>query len=480
MSAIVRGHEGPFGVLGAYTGNRRTFSQVDVNFLRAVANVLAAAVERKNAEEEMRGIRGAERQRIARAMHDEALQDVVYALQEIREAEAASGNGPQDARLREAADALRRSVEGLRSAIFDLRLDEDREQSLVEMLESLVELNRRSSPEREVELSVEEGFRSPLTRTEEVELLRLVQEALANVRRHSGARRVRVTMGTSGNKLYAEVSDDGRGFDPAQASTGMGTTGMGERARALGGSLEIRSKPDEGTRVRFEVDLDGDVEAPEEAQIMLVEDHASFRQAVASVLEREPGFNVVAQAGSLAEAHRMLGAEPVDVAIIDLALPDGYGGELIKDLRDANPGAMALVLSASLDHAETARAVESGAAGVLHKSVELDEVVNAVRRVRAGETLLSPEEVVQLLRFASSRREHEYESRQAIAELTPREREVLQALAEGLDGPEIAKRLGISIPTERNHVASILAKLGVHSRLQALVFALRHNVVSVR
>jgi PAS domain S-box-containing protein len=480
VSTVVRGREGPFGIVGAYARRRRTFSRDDVNFLRAIANVLATAVERKNAEEEMRGIRGAERQRIARAMHDEALQDIVYALQEIRDVETTSGSGIQDARLREAADALRRSVEGLRSAIFDLRLDEARDQTLVEMLESLVELNRRSSPEREVELSVEEGFRSPLTRTKEVELLRLVQEALANVRRHSGARHVRIAVGTSGSKLYAEVSDDGRGFDPAQVSAGMGTTGMRERARALGGSLEIKSKPGEGTRVRFEVALDREAEEPEEARIMLVEDHASFRQAVASVLEREPGFTVVAQAGSLAEAHRMLEAESVDIAIIDLALPDGYGGELIKDLRDASPGAMALVLSASLDHAETARAVESGAAGVLHKSVELDEVVNAVRRVRAGETLLSPEEVVQLLRFASSRREHEYESRQAIAQLTPREREVLQALAEGLDGPEIAKRLRISIPTERNHIASILAKLGVHSRLQALVFALRHNLVSVR
>ena len=478
MSTVVRGREGPFGIVGAYARNRRTFSRNDVNFLRAVANVLATAVERKNAEEEMRGIRGAERQRIARAMHDEALQDVVYALQEIRDAEAASGNVRQDARLREAADALRRSVEGLRSAIFDLRLDGDREQTLVEMLESLVELNHRSSPEREVELSVEVGFRSPLTRTKEVELLRLVQEALANVRRHSEARHVRVAVGTSASKLYTEVSDDGRGFDPAQASAGTGTIGMRERARALGGSLEIRSKPGEGTRVRFEVALDRDAEEPEEARILLVEDHASFRQAVASVFEREPGFTVVAQAGSLAEARRML--DGVDVAIIDLALPDGYGGKLIKDLRGANPGAMALVLSASLDHAETARAVESGAAGVLHKSVELNDVVHAVRRVRAGETLLSPEEVVQLLRFASSRREHEYESRQAIAQLTPREREVLQALAEGLDGPEIARRLGISIPTERNHMASILAKLGVHSRLQALVFALRHNVVSVR
>ena len=478
MSTVVRGREGPFGIIGAYARNRRTFSRNDVYFLRAVANVLGTAVERNNTEVEMREIRGAERQRMARAMHDEALQDVIYALQEIRDAEAASGNGRQDAGLREVADALRRSVEGLRSAIFDLRLDGDREQTLVEMLESLVELNRRSSPEREVELSVEEGFRSPLIRTKEVELLRLVQEALANVRRHSGARRVRVAVGTSESKLYAEVSDDGRGFDPVQASAGMGTKGMRERARALGGSLEIRSKPGEGTKVRFEVALDRDAEEPKEACILLVEDHASFRQAVASVFEREPGFTVVAQAGSLAEARRML--DGVDVAIIDLALPDGYGGELIKDLREANPGAMALVLSASLDHAETARAVESGAAGVLHKSVELDEVVHAVRRVRAGETLLSPEEVVKLLRFASSRREHEYESRQAIAQLTPREREVLQALAEGLDGPEIARRLRISIPTERNHMASILAKLGLHSRLQALVFALRHDVVSVR
>ena len=92
---------------------------------------------------------------------------------------------------------------------------------------------------------------------------------------------------------------------------------------------------------------------------------------------------------------------------------------------------MALVLSASLDQAETARAVESGAAGVLHKSVELDEVVHAVRRVRAGETLLSVEEVVKLLRFASSRRKHEYESRQAIAQLTPREREVLASARRG-------------------------------------------------
>jgi RNA polymerase sigma factor (sigma-70 family) len=90
------------------------------------------------------------------------------------------------------------------------------------------------------------------------------------------------------------------------------------------------------------------------------------------------------------------------------------------------------------------------------------------------------EEVVELLRFAGWQRRQEQEARQAIAQLTPREKEVLQALAEGLDSKEIAQQLGISTVTERNHVASILAKLGVHSRLQAMTFAVRHGVVNIR
>jgi DNA-binding NarL/FixJ family response regulator len=109
----------------------------------------------------------------------------------------------------------------------------------------------------------------------------------------------------------------------------------------------------------------------------------------------------------------------------------------------------------------------------------LDEVVEAIRRLRAGQTLVPLEEVVELLRFASSRREVEYEARLAIAQLTPREKQVLQALAKGLDSEGIAERLNISLKTERNHMSSILAKLGVHSQLQALVFALRHDLVEV-
>jgi DNA-binding NarL/FixJ family response regulator len=172
--------------------------------------------------------------------------------------------------------------------------------------------------------------------------------------------------------------------------------------------------------------------------------------------------------------------EIFDVAVVDLGLPDGYGGDLIRDLREANPRAQTLVLSASLERRDIARAVLAGAAGVLSKTAHLDEVVEAVKRLRAGETLMALAEVVELLRFARSRREEEIEARRSAQKLTPREIEVLGALAEGLGSEEIADRLHISLRTERNHMANILAKLGVHSQLQALVFALRHGIVQIR
>jgi DNA-binding NarL/FixJ family response regulator len=106
-------------------------------------------------------------------------------------------------------------------------------------------------------------------------------------------------------------------------------------------------------------------------------------------------------------------------------------------------------------------------------------VVDSVRRLRAGETLLPLEEVVGLLRYAGSRREEEYEARQAIEKLTSREIEILQALAEGLDSEGIAHKLHIALRTQRNHMANILSKLGVHSQLQALVFAVRYGVLEI-
>jgi DNA-binding NarL/FixJ family response regulator len=215
-------------------------------------------------------------------------------------------------------------------------------------------------------------------------------------------------------------------------------------------------------------------------RILLVEDHASFRQTLAFVFDRESEFEVVAQAGSLAEARQVIDGLEVDLGVMDLSLPDGEGVELIKDLCATNPQFAALVLTASLDRAEHARAVESGAAGILHKSAGVEEIMEATRRLAEGETLLSQEELIDLLRLAGQSREEEREARASIEQITPREREVLQALAEGLSNKEIAAKLHVSVDTERTHMMNILNKLNVHSRLQALLFAARHGIVEIR
>ena len=152
-------------------------------------------------------------------------------------------------------------------------------------------------------------------------------------------------------------------------------------------------------------------EGEEMQSLLLVEDHASFRQTLARVFDQEPEFEVVAQAGSLSEARRVMEGSEVDLGIIDLSLPDGEGVELIEELREANPLFAALVLTASLDREDHARAVEAGAAGVLHKSADVDEILDATRRLAAGETLFSSEELVELLRLAGQSREEEREAR---------------------------------------------------------------------
>jgi DNA-binding NarL/FixJ family response regulator len=215
-------------------------------------------------------------------------------------------------------------------------------------------------------------------------------------------------------------------------------------------------------------------------RILLVEDHASFRQTLAFVFDQEPEFEVVAQAGTIAETRQAMEGLEADLGVIDLTLPDGEGTELIKELREANPEFAALVLTASLDRTEHARAVEAGAAGVLHKSADVDAILDATRRLGEGETLLSEEELIALLRLAGQNREEKVEARASIEQITPREKEVLQKLAEGLSNREIAASLHMSVDTERTHMMNILNKLSVHSRLQALVFAARHGLVKIR
>ena len=214
-------------------------------------------------------------------------------------------------------------------------------------------------------------------------------------------------------------------------------------------------------------------------RLLLVDGHTAFRELLALRLTQEPDFRVVAEASALAEIRQELRRVAVDVALVELALPDGGGVELIRDLRAVHREARVLVLTASEEQHERAVAFAAGASGVLSKTCRAAEIITAIRKVWAGEVLLSPHEAVELFRLVDEQREAERTAHRLVAQLTPRERELLQLLAEGLDDAAIAERLGISPKTVGNHMVHVLDKLEVHSRLQALVRAAHYGLVTL-
>src|ERR687898_442971 len=241
MSVVIHGLERPFGALCAHSTSYRSFSEDDINFLQSVANVLATAIERQGAQERVEDVSEAERSRIARDLHDDALQDLSGALvdaqllrsQLICEDPEAIGKAEQ------LLEALDRIGPRLRGAIYDLRLEAEQDRPFSELLESLVELQRTIATNSEITLEMRgESLSGSLGKTGG-ELLRILREALINARRHSGAEHVRVRVCSSEEKLSAEVEDDGQGFDQEQepSSTthgGMGIRAMRERANHLG------------------------------------------------------------------------------------------------------------------------------------------------------------------------------------------------------------------------------------------------------
>jgi signal transduction histidine kinase len=157
--------------------------------------------------------------------------------------------------LGEELEALKRASSGLRGAIYDLR--HEREGSFVESVESLVEVNRRLMPERVIALTIGDSLKKEVPPEIGVELLRVLREILTNARRHSWASNVDVRLRAEGDTLVAEVTDDGRGFDPTVAQGGVGLVGMRERVEQLGGEIEISSRPGEGTDVTVRVPMVG-------------------------------------------------------------------------------------------------------------------------------------------------------------------------------------------------------------------------------
>ena len=196
-----------------------------------------------------------------------------------------------------------------------------------------------------------------------------------------------------------------------------------------------------------------------------------FAESLRLALSAEADLDVVGTAATLAEARRLVVSAEPDVVLLDHRLPDGLGVDSISELKSLRPGAKIVVLTAVAEDSMLVRATEAGCAGFILKTSPLDELVAAVRTAAAGEIMVSSDLLARLL----NRLHHQHE--RAPHELTSREREILELIAEGLTNGAIAKRLFISVNTVRNHVQSILSKLDAHSKLEALSVAIREGLI---
>jgi two-component system NarL family response regulator len=220
----------------------------------------------------------------------------------------------------------------------------------------------------------------------------------------------------------------------------------------------------------------------EPIRTLIVDDHALFRRGLEIVLVTESDIEVVGQAGDGAEAVDKASEFLPDVVLMDVRMPRSSGIEACRAIKDAAPSAKIIILTMSDEEEDLFEAIRAGASGYLLKDISLDEVAEAVRAVHGGQSLISPSMAGKLLtEFVTlAKRDTEEPPQQVPApKLTDREMQVLKLVARGMNNRDIAKELFISDNTVKNHVRNILEKLQIHSRMEAVMVAVREKLIEL-
>jgi DNA-binding NarL/FixJ family response regulator len=204
-------------------------------------------------------------------------------------------------------------------------------------------------------------------------------------------------------------------------------------------------------------------------RVFLLDDHEIVRRGVRELLEAEDDLEVVGEAGTAEQALARIPPTRPQVAILDVRLPDGNGVEVCREVRSRHPDVACIMLTSFSDDEALAQAILAGASGYLLKQIRGTDIVDAVRRVARGESLLDP----TLARQAAERLRSRPEEDERLARLTPQERRILVLISEGLTNRQIADEIHLAEKTVKNYVSNLLSKLGMERRTQAAVFAAR-------
>jgi DNA-binding NarL/FixJ family response regulator len=204
-------------------------------------------------------------------------------------------------------------------------------------------------------------------------------------------------------------------------------------------------------------------------RVFLLDDHEVVRRGLRELLEAEEDMEVTGEAGTVEEAMRRVPSARPDVAILDVRLPDGNGVEACRDIRSQHPDINCLMLTSFSDDEALFDSIMAGAAGYLLKQVRGADLVDSVRRVAAGQSLLDPTITAKVL----DRLRRPPEEDEQLARLTGQERKILDLLAQGLTNRLIGERLFLAEKTVKNYVSNLLMKLGMHRRTEAAVYAAR-------
>ena len=448
---------------------RRGFTDNDLQMATLFANHAAVALELADARSyQQRTILLEDRDRIARDLHDHVIQRLFAAGLTVQSLQARHPDSAAAAKLGQVVNDLDDTIRQIRTSIFDLHgtLSPAPASVRTELLAMATEHVAQLGFEPTLRFSgpVDTLVTPDLAK----ELAAVLREALSNVARHARASGAEVAVEVSSSRLSLSVSDNGVGLGASTRRSGLAN--LTERATRRGGTLTVTQQS--GRRNAAAMADSPDLTATP-IRIFLLDDHEIVRRGIADLLSAADDMEVVGEAGTAAEALRRIPAVRPDVALLDGRLPDGSGIDVCRDIRSSHPDVRCLILTSYDDDDALFAAVMAGASGYLLKEIRGSSLLEGIRQVRAGRSLLDPtvtERVMQRLRAGQ-------QTDPRLAGLTERERQILDLIAEGLTNRQIGERLFLAEKTVKNYVSALLAKLGMQRRTQAAVFGseLKHR-----